>query len=123
MFFPRLVLEWNSLGASKEQFKEFTDGLALNQGIEILDLRNNQITDESTVDLANALKHNTVMIEVDLRWNSVGVVGAKALWDVLQQPSSAILKLQLCGNFIPDEISSYIGPLNMCKKCRTGWFA
>ena len=109
-YFFRLLLEWNCLGATKDSFIVFCESLASNQGLEVLDLRNNQLNAEAAIELAAALHKNKSVRSLDLRWNSIGVAGAKAIWDALRT-NFVLQRIQLCGNFIPDEIICYIGKL------------
>lgn len=106
----RLVLEWNHIGCNKEAFKLLCDGISINSGLELLDLRNNQISDECTLELAGALKHNKTLKDVDLRWNSIGVKGARAFYDLLNV-NTTLTQVQLGGNFVPEEIVQHIGKL------------
>jgi Ran GTPase-activating protein (RanGAP) involved in mRNA processing and transport len=103
----RLLLEWNCLGTTKESFSLFCAALAVNTGLEVLDLRNNQLNAEAAIELATALHKNKSIRHLDLRWNSIGVAGAKAIWDALRT-NFTLQNIQLCGNFIPDEIVCYI---------------
>lgn len=103
----QLLLEWNCLGCLRPLFQNFCDALALNKGLERLDLRNNQILDESGTDIANALKQNETLQSLDLRWNSLGIQGAKALWDAVQR-NQKLRSMELCGNFVPEEIVRHI---------------
>ncbi|ODM97794.1 Leucine-rich repeat-containing protein 45 [Orchesella cincta] len=102
-----LIMEWNQIGCTKDAFQIFCDGLSINSGLEHLDLRNNQISDECAIELAAALKHNKVMRDLDLRWNSIGVKGARAFYDVLNI-NSTLTQVQLGGNFVPEEIVQHI---------------
>ncbi|CAL8142614.1 unnamed protein product [Orchesella dallaii] len=102
-----LIMEWNQIGCIKDAFQVFCDGLSINSGLEYLDLRNNQISDECAIELATALKHNKIMRDLDLRWNSIGVKGARAFYDLLNI-NSTLTQVQLGGNFVPEEIVQHI---------------
>jgi Ran GTPase-activating protein (RanGAP) involved in mRNA processing and transport len=103
----QLLLEWNCIGTSKPSFQVFCGGLSANKALEVLDLRNNRIQDDSGVDVANALMQNTSLMDLDLRWNSLGIQGAKALWECLKSNKN-LRKMDLNGNFVPEEIVQYI---------------
>lgn len=57
----RLVLEWNALGVWDEAFSLFCEGLASNNVLTQLDLRNNQINHHGASELALALKRNNTV--------------------------------------------------------------
>ena len=95
------------MGISQESFHTFCEGLLVNTGVEVLDLRNNQLTAECAVDLANSLRKNKSLRELDLRWNSVGITGAKAIWESLRF-NFTLVKIHLCGNFIPEDVVNCI---------------
>lgn len=63
-FFPRLILEWNSLGMWEEGFSFFCQGLGANNFLQRLDLRNNQINHQGAGELAVALKQNASLQEL-----------------------------------------------------------
>lgn len=44
----------------------------------------------------------------DLRWNNIGLLGGRALLEVLQQ-NCALLQLEMAGNNIPSDILKAIG--------------
>jgi len=54
----RLSLEWNSIGIFVDAFSQFCKGLAVNETLEFLDLKNNQLPPECGQYLGDALKHN-----------------------------------------------------------------
>lgn len=74
-----LQLEWNSLGLWDSGIAAIAEGIALNQVLLILDLRNNQITHEGAALLAAALKRNRTLKGIDLRWNNIGILGGREL--------------------------------------------
>lgn len=102
------MLEWNHIGCNKEAFHLLCEGLSVNSGLEYIDLRNNQISDECTLELAGALKSNKTLKDIDLRWNSIGVKGARAFYDLLNV-NTTLTQVQLGGNFVPEEIVQHIG--------------
>lgn len=60
----RLVLEWNALGVWEEAFSVFCDGLASNNTLSHLDLRNNQISHHGAAALALALRRCSSLEEL-----------------------------------------------------------
>ncbi|XP_059180421.1 leucine-rich repeat-containing protein 45 [Centropristis striata] len=98
----RLVLEWNALGVWDEAFALFCEGLASNNVLTQLDLRNNQINHHGASELALALKHNTTLQVLDLRWNNIGLLGGRTLLEALQKNKS-IVQLEMAGNNIPSD--------------------
>ncbi|KAK5606096.1 hypothetical protein CRENBAI_000537 [Crenichthys baileyi] len=99
----RLVLEWNALGIWEESFSLFCDGLASNNTLTHLDLRNNQINHQGASELALALRHNSTLEELDLRWNNIGLLGGRSLLEALQKNKS-IVQLEMAGNNIPCDL-------------------
>ncbi|XP_047233875.1 leucine-rich repeat-containing protein 45 isoform X2 [Girardinichthys multiradiatus] len=99
----RLVLEWNALGVWEESFSLFCDGLASNNTLTHLDLRNNQINHQGASELALALRHNSTLEELDLRWNNIGMLGGRSLLEALQKNKS-IVQLEMAGNNIPCDL-------------------
>jgi len=55
----RLSLEWNSIGIFVDAFSQFCKGVEVNETLEFLDLKNNQLPPECGQYLGDALKHNT----------------------------------------------------------------
>lgn len=53
-----LCLEWNALGMLDNAFTIFCEGVAANNCLQALDLRNNQISHDSAAELCRALKQN-----------------------------------------------------------------
>ncbi|KAF6735105.1 Leucine-rich repeat-containing protein 45 [Oryzias melastigma] len=98
----RLVLEWNALGVWEEAFSVFCDGLASNNTLSHLDLRNNQISHHGAAALALALRRCSSLEELDLRWNNLGLLGGRSLLEALQNNKS-IVKLRAAGNNIPSD--------------------
>ncbi|KAM3592335.1 uncharacterized protein V6R79_016782 [Siganus canaliculatus] len=98
----RLVLEWNALGVWDEAFSLFCEGLASNNVLKELDLRNNQINHQGAAELALALKRNHTLERLDLRWNNIGLLGGRSLLEALQKNRS-IVQLGMAGNNIPGD--------------------
>ncbi|TKS90272.1 Leucine-rich repeat-containing protein 45 [Collichthys lucidus] len=98
----RLVLEWNALGVWDEAFSLFCEGLASNNVLTQLDLRNNQINHHGASELALALKRNNTVEVLDLRWNNIGLLGGRSLLKAVQKNKS-IVQLEMAGNNIPSD--------------------
>ncbi|XP_067005195.2 leucine-rich repeat-containing protein 45 [Anabrus simplex] len=103
----RLTLEWNSLGVFPDTFVTFCDGLAVNQTLQVLDLRNNQLSSECAISLSNCLMRNKALRTVDLRWNNLGWKGGQLLHTVFNS-NQILTKLKLQGNCIPLELTMAI---------------
>ena len=56
-----LCLEWNSMGMLETAFSVFCEGLSCNTRLQVLDLRNNQISHDGATHIASALKVNTTL--------------------------------------------------------------
>ncbi|XP_076005778.1 leucine-rich repeat-containing protein 45 isoform X1 [Genypterus blacodes] len=104
----RLVLEWNALGVWDDAFSGFCDGLASNNTLTHLDLRNNQINHKGATELALALKRNSTLEVLDLRWNNIGLLGGRALLEAVQKNKS-LVQLELAGNNIPSDTLQALG--------------
>ena len=91
-----LLVEWNSLGLWDNGMKAVCEGLALNQVLLFLDLRNNQITHEGASQLAIALKRNQCLRGLDLRWNNIGLLGGRELLEALKY-NKRLIGLELTG--------------------------
>ncbi|NXH15460.1 LRC45 protein, partial [Bucco capensis] len=98
-----LILEWNSLGLWEEGFSFFCQGLGVNNSLQRLDLRNNQINHQGAGELAMALKQNSSLQELDLRWNNIGLLGSRALLNCLHS-NKTLKRLELAGNNVPSDI-------------------
>ncbi|KAI0212767.1 Leucine-rich repeat-containing protein 45 [Lamellibrachia satsuma] len=98
-----LCLEWNAVGMLDTSFGMFCEGLATNATLQVLDLRNNQITHDGAGELASALKRNTTLRSLDLRWNNVGLIGARTLLSAFDY-NKGLVKLELAGNNIPNDV-------------------
>ena len=57
----RLSLEWNCVGLDQDCFLGLCAGLASNKGLQVLDLRNNQLTHQAVVALSSALRVNNTV--------------------------------------------------------------
>ncbi|KAJ7422747.1 Leucine-rich repeat-containing protein 45 [Pitangus sulphuratus] len=95
--------EWNSLGMWEEGFSFFCQGLAANNFLQRLDLRNNQINHQGAGELAVALTQNACLQELDLRWNTIGLLGGRALLNCLHR-NKTLKRLELAGNNVPGDI-------------------
>lgn len=91
-----LLVEWNSLGLWDNGMRAFCEGLALNQVLLFLDLRNNQITHEGASQIAIALKRNQCLRGLDLRWNNIGLLGGRELLEALKY-NKRLVGLELTG--------------------------
>lgn len=90
-----LRLDWNSLGLWGTGMAALAEGLAINQTLVLLDLRNNQISHEGASELAACMKSNTTLKALDLRWNNIGLLGGRAFLTALQYNKSlTTLELQ-----------------------------
>ena len=54
----RLSLEWNCVGLDQDCFAGLCAGLASNKGLQVMDLRNNQLTHQAVIALSSALRVN-----------------------------------------------------------------
>ncbi|PAA66209.1 hypothetical protein BOX15_Mlig003156g1 [Macrostomum lignano] len=102
-----LILEWNQLGMLEKSFAAFCDGLAKNSGLEILDLRNNQLNHECASDLAKVVRCNSSLTVIDLRWNTVGLLGARELLSGMSK-NRTLARLDLTGNNVPQDLTRAI---------------
>lgn len=91
-----LLVEWNSLGLWDNGMRAVCEGLALNQVLLFLDLRNNQITHEGASQIAVALKRNQCLRGLDLRWNNIGLLGGRELLEALKY-NKRLVGLELTG--------------------------
>ncbi|XP_038064396.1 leucine-rich repeat-containing protein 45-like [Patiria miniata] len=103
----RLCLEWNSLGLDSDRFALLAEGLAANNSLEVLDLRNNQISHDGVSELCKALQRNCVLSSLDLRWNNIGIVGGRSVLAMLQY-NKTLTELELAGNNITQDIMKAI---------------
>lgn len=81
----------------------FCESLGMNKTLRDLDLRNNQITHTSALELCRGIELNSTLESLDLRWNNIGLVGGKGILVALKK-NFTLAKLQIVGNNIPDEI-------------------
>ena len=91
-----LRLDWNSLGLWGTGVGALAEGLATNQTVVLLDLRNNQISHDGATELASCLKRNSTLKVLDLRWNNAGLLGGRAFLTALQYNKS-LTSLELQG--------------------------
>lgn len=102
-----LNIEWNSLGSHVDSFTKFCDGLIKNYNIEELDLRYNQISPYCAEALSRVLKFNKSLRILNLAWNTIGLQGGELLLAGMQGNKN-IVKLNLHGNCIPNDIAQSI---------------
>lgn len=102
-----LSLEWNNLGVWEDSFRLLCEGLAVNTGLETLDLRNNQLNYVAAQHLASAVHSNKSLRCLDVRWNNIGLIGGKALQNALQH-SQYLIKCEVTGNNLPSDLSNSI---------------
>eukprot|EP00762_Andalucia_godoyi_P004098 ANDGO_06375.mRNA.2 Leucine-rich repeat-containing protein 45 OS=Gallus gallus GN=LRRC45 PE=2 SV=1 len=76
-------------------------------GLRSLDLRNNRISAEAAVHFLRFLKMNGHLQVLDLRWNSLGAPGGKALAELLES-NTVLQDVQIAGNQIPYDITAHI---------------
>lgn len=108
-----LLVEWNSLGLWDNEMKSFCEGLAINQVLLFLDLRNNQITHEGASHLAIALKRNKCLRGLDLRWNNIGLLGGRELLEALKY-NKRLIGLELTGEGVGYKINYTLNSLSPC---------
>ena len=60
-FVYSLCLEWNAMGMLEMAFSVFCEGLSSNTRLQVLDLRNNQISHDGATHIASALKVNSTL--------------------------------------------------------------
>ena len=99
----RLYLEWNCLGIWDEGLKVIGDGLAINTTLETLDLRNNKIGGGAIVQLCGCLRRNASLKNLDLSWNHAGLIGGRALLELLGT-NRTLCEMPVTGNEIPEDI-------------------
>eukprot|EP00579_Thalassiosira_antarctica_P030532 CAMPEP_0202030048 /NCGR_PEP_ID=MMETSP0905-20130828/64294_1 /ASSEMBLY_ACC=CAM_ASM_000554 /TAXON_ID=420261 /ORGANISM="Thalassiosira antarctica, Strain CCMP982" /LENGTH=476 /DNA_ID=CAMNT_0048593833 /DNA_START=1937 /DNA_END=3367 /DNA_ORIENTATION=+ len=103
----KLILRGNSVSNLKITIAGWRTIFAFLQSphslLEILDLSMSGINDEVVNSLTNALVNNNKLRELDLSWNGhITATGCEAFSAVLQNPGSALEKLDLSGNSIND---------------------
>eukprot|EP00697_Spironema_sp_BW2_P008275 gnl/Spiro4/22821_TR11249_c0_g1_i2.p1 gnl/Spiro4/22821_TR11249_c0_g1~~gnl/Spiro4/22821_TR11249_c0_g1_i2.p1 ORF type:complete len:662 (-),score=237.40 gnl/Spiro4/22821_TR11249_c0_g1_i2:191-2092(-) len=96
-------LEWNAIGLGEKGFKALCDGLALNNSVTHVDLRNNHISAEGARSFAALLRRNVVLQSADLRWNNLGLKGGRAILEALKF-NNTLTELFLDGNKIGDDV-------------------
>jgi Ran GTPase-activating protein (RanGAP) involved in mRNA processing and transport len=57
----RLSLEWNCVGLEQDCFAVLCAGLGSNKGLQVMDLRNNQLTHQAVIALSSALRFNCTL--------------------------------------------------------------
>ena len=96
------------MGMIDASFGAFCEGLGSNKRLQVIDLRNNQISHNGASDVATALRRNNVLRVLDLRWNNVGLIGGRSLLSALDT-NKLIVKLELAGNNTPNDVLKAIG--------------
>ena len=108
----RLSLEWNSLGSFENGLVEISSGLALNESLVNLDLRNNNIGPNGGTMIARGLRDNRTLKSLDIRWNEIGNPGGIAFKELFTTSSNSFLNdVKFVGNKISDVINSDIEEL------------
>ncbi|XP_012264971.2 leucine-rich repeat-containing protein 45-like [Athalia rosae] len=113
----QLNLEWNSVGSHVDSFTKFCEGLTKNHNIQELDLRYNQISPYCAEALSKVLKWNKSLRIIDLAWNTIGLQGGQLLLSEIQN-NKMIIKLNLHGNCIPNNILEAIEERARCNQSR-----
>jgi len=92
-----LVLKWNPFTIDLASFDEFCLGLAENRSVRSLDLRNTEMGVEAAASLARAIQSPyTILQEVDVSWNAIGVQGATKLVHAIKSNTN-IMSLEMHG--------------------------
>ncbi|KAL0239467.1 hypothetical protein GEMRC1_009575 [Eukaryota sp. GEM-RC1] len=100
LFFPRL--KQLHVNVLSPFAMIFAELLKENATVTSVDLRNNSIGAEGARALADALKVNTTVTSLDLRNNSIRAEGARALADVLKV-NTVVTSINMRSNLIRDE--------------------
>jgi Ran GTPase-activating protein (RanGAP) involved in mRNA processing and transport len=87
-----------------------------------LDLGYNSITSEGASILANALKHNTTLEELDFHNNRVSDIGVHSLAEVLSSNTSILKALGLGSNGITDKGAEHLAEMLKTNQTIT-WLA
>jgi DNA repair exonuclease SbcCD ATPase subunit len=90
-----------------DAFSQFCKGLEVNETLEFLDLKNNQLPPECGQYLGDALKHNTSLKTLDIRWNNLGWKGGHFLHEALQS-NQTLTKIELVGNCMSDDLMKLV---------------
>lgn len=104
----QLNVEWNNLGNLDCGVEEIGYGLEMNESLQVLDLRNNNIGPGGANMLAKGLRNNKSLMRLDLRWNAIGSIGGQAFADILENDNKCLVELELSGNNIPTHLVSEI---------------
>ena len=80
-----LLLELNFVDVWEFSFALFCEGLAVHSFLVHLRLHNNQIDHTGAQKLGIALKLNSTLSTLDLRWNNIGLIGGRVILGALQQ--------------------------------------
>ncbi|KAJ3011705.1 UNVERIFIED_CONTAM: Leucine-rich repeat-containing protein 45 [Siphonaria sp. JEL0065] len=98
-----LMLEWNCLGIWETGIKALADAITVNEGLEVLDLRNCKVSPQGVNMLSLGVKQNKALKALDLRWNSGGLVGGRGLLQSMKH-NHTLTNLSLTGNEIPEDL-------------------
>ncbi len=101
-------LDLSSIKLTEYALKDLCEALKTNTSLLTLDLRYNDIGDEGTRHLSDALKTNSSLVSLDINVNYIGAIGAEHLIDALKTNAS-LLSLAAYNNFIGDENDECIG--------------
>eukprot|EP01028_Stygiella_incarcerata_P008505 TRINITY_DN3711_c0_g1_i1.p1 TRINITY_DN3711_c0_g1~~TRINITY_DN3711_c0_g1_i1.p1 ORF type:complete len:637 (+),score=238.40 TRINITY_DN3711_c0_g1_i1:134-2044(+) len=102
-----VVLEWNQIGSEDHGIEAIGRGVSLSSSLEAIDLRNNRITPQSAVILAESFKSSHGLSRIDLRWNMLGNGGARAILEAARS-NSRLMDVQVTGNNVSYEIQMEI---------------
>ncbi|KAI3647599.1 hypothetical protein MP228_007820 [Amoeboaphelidium protococcarum] len=102
-----LSLEWNQIGLWETAMQSLADGIAINCSIQYLNLSNNKIGPDGCLALYEAMKSNKSLVNLDLRWNNIGLNGGKQLVKMFHH-NYTLLQLQVDGSEMPDDIQQSI---------------
>ena len=80
-----LLLEWNSVGVWESSFVLFCEGLAAHSFLVHLHRHDNQIDHTEPQELDIALRLNSTLSTLDLRWNNIELIGERVISGALQQ--------------------------------------
>jgi NLR family CARD domain-containing protein 3 len=88
--------------------KALAEALRENEALNELNLQANQIGDEGALALAEMLEHNPALSILNIEQNAVSDVGGGALLAVLQSNTSALETLHLSGNPISSDMLALV---------------
>ncbi|KAM3133019.1 hypothetical protein pb186bvf_014875 [Paramecium bursaria] len=91
-----LSIEWNQLGSDTQAMDTLAAFLVQNKSIQHLGMSNNKLTGDLIDGFSNALRQNTTILSIDLRWNDLGKKGGQLLSSAMLDNKS-LLYLELNG--------------------------